>query len=133
MPRISGVDIPDNKRIDIALTSIYGVGRQNVIGILKSASVDPSLRAHKLTRDQIANLQRILEKINTEGNLRKLVRDNVERLKRIGSYRGARHTANLPARGQRTRTNARTRRGKRMTIGALTKEMAQKIVDQSKK
>lgn len=133
MPRLSGIDIPEQKRIDISLTSIYGIGRKNVIQILKEAGVDPSIRANKLTRDQIANLQRALEKINTEGNLRKLVRDNIERLKRIGTYRGSRHVAGLPARGQRTRTNSRTKRGKRKTIGALTKEMAQKLAEQTKK
>ncbi|MFC1749919.1 30S ribosomal protein S13 [Pseudomonadota bacterium] len=133
MPRISGVDIPENKRIDISLTRIYGIGRQNVTQILKDANIDPSTKADKLSRDQIATLQRVIEKINTEGNLRKLIRDNVERLKRISTYRGLRHTLNLPVRGQRTRTNARTKRGKRMTIGALTKEMAQKQTDQSAK
>ena len=129
MPRISGVDIPENKRIDISLTSIFGIGRKNVQNILKDANVDAQIRANKLSRDQITSLQRAIEKINTEGNLRKLVRDNIERLKRIDSYRGSRHLANLPVRGQRTRTNSRTKRGKRKTIGALSKEMAQKITD----
>ncbi len=133
MPRISGVDIPNEKRIDIALTYIYGIGRSNVKGILAEANIDASVRAHKLTPDEISRLQRAIEKINTEGNLRKLVRDNIQRLQRIGSYRGSRHSANLPSRGQRTRTNGRTKRGKRMTIGAMTKEMAQKLAEQAKK
>ena len=122
MPRIAGVDIPDNKRTDIALTYIFGIGRSNVANILKQAGVDGSIRAKDLTGQDISKLQRIIDKINTEGNLRKQIRENVERLKRISSYRGMRHSANLPARGQRTRTNARTKRGKRMTIGAISKE-----------
>lgn len=122
MPRIAGVDIPDSKRIDIALTYVYGVGRSNVTDLLKQASVKADIRAKDLTGDQIARIQKALEKINTEGNLRKQIRENVERLKRIGSYRGSRHAANLPARGQRTRTNGRTKRGKRVTIGAISKD-----------
>ncbi len=132
MPRISGVDIPDNKRIEIALTYIYGIGRQNVTQILKEANIDPNTRAHQLTTDQTSRLQRIIEKINTEGNLRKLIRDNIERIKRIGTYRGVRHTQSLPVRGQRTRTNARTKRGRRITVGALTKDSAQKLTEQKK-
>lgn len=122
MPRISGIDIPEQKRVDISLTYIFGVGRKNVVEILKEAGVDASKRAHALTSDEVSKLQRIIEKINTEGNLRKQIRENIERLKRIGSYRGARHIAGLPARGQRTKTNARTKRGRRQTIGAVSKE-----------
>ncbi len=125
MPRIAGVDLPDNKRIDIALTYVYGVGRQNVTEILSEANIDPATRAHKLSNDDVSRLQRAMEKINTEGNLRKLIRDNVERLRRIGAYRGQRHAAGLPSRGQRTRTNARTKRGRRATIGAISKDQAQ--------
>lgn len=122
MPRISGIDIPEQKRVDISLTYIFGIGRKNVVDILKEAGVKPSTRAHALTSDEVSRLQRIIEKINTEGNLRKQIRENIERLKRIGSYRGARHIAGLPARGQRTKTNARTKRGRRQTIGAVSKE-----------
>jgi len=122
MPRLAGIDIPDNKRTDIALTYIYGIGRSNIAAILKEAGVDGAVRAKNLTGQDIAKLQRVIEKINTEGNLRKQIRENIERLKRIGSYRGFRHIANLPSRGQRTRVNARTRRGRRMTVGAVTKE-----------
>lgn len=89
--------------------------------------VDGDTRAKNLTADEIARLQRVVDRINTEGNLRRLIRENVERLKRIGSYRGLRHMHNLPVRGQRTRTNARTKRGRKMTIGALSKEMAEKL------
>lgn len=133
MARISGVDIPDNKTVFIGLTKIYGIGQHKSTTILKEAGIDPNLRIHKLTPNQIAKIQKIIDKINTEGNLRKLVRDNIQRLKRIGSYRGLRHTQNLPVRGQRTRTNARTKRGRRMTIGALSKEMAQKVQEQQSK
>jgi small subunit ribosomal protein S13 len=122
MPRIQGVDLPENKRIDIALTYIYGIGRSNVVNILKEANVDASLRAKTLSHEEVARLQRVIEKINTEGNLRKQIRENIERLKRIGCYRGGRHISGLPVRGQRTRTNARTKRGKRMTIGAISKD-----------
>lgn len=122
MPRLAGIDVPDNKRTDIALTYIYGIGRSNVVDILKEAGVDGATRAKNLTGQDISRLQRVIEKINTEGNLRKQIRENIERLKRIGSYRGSRHIANLPSRGQRTRVNARTRRGRRMTVGAVAKE-----------
>ena len=120
MPRISGIDIPEQKRVDIALTYIYGIGRKNVTDILKEAGVNAATRASNLTADEVARLQRVIEKINTEGNLRKQIRENIERLKRIGPSRGARHIANLPVRGQRTRTNARTKRGRRQTIGAIS-------------
>ena len=122
MPRISGVDIPEQKRVDISLTYIFGIGRSNVKDILKEANIKSELKAGDLSSDQVSRLQRIIDKINTEGNLRKQIRENVERLKRIGSYRGSRHIANLPGRGQRTRTNARTKRGKRATVGAVSKE-----------
>lgn len=122
MARLAGVDIPDNKRIDIAITYVYGIGRAVSPFIIKEAKIEPSVRAKDLTNDEVSRLQKAIEKYNTEGNLRKLVRENIQRLRRIGSYRGARHAANLPARGQRTRTNARTKRGKRTTIGAVSKD-----------
>lgn len=122
MPRIAGVDIPDNKKVNIALTYIFGVGRNNVVDILKQAAVDGHKRAKDLTREEVASIQKIIDKINTEGNLKKQIRENIQRLRRIGSYRGDRHAAGLPVHGQRTRTNGRTKRGKRMTIGAVSKE-----------
>ncbi len=123
MPRISGIDIPEGKRADIALTHIYGVGRKNVVKILKSAGVDAAKRAKDLTEDEVSKIQKIVDSgLKVEGDLRKEIQENIKRLKQIGSYRGKRHSLNLPARGQRTRTNARTRRGKRVTIGALKKE-----------
>ena len=124
MPRIAGVDIPEQKRTVVALTYIFGVGRSNVEDLLKEAKVDPDKRARDLTGEEVSKLQRILDRYNTEGNLRKQVRENIDRLKRIGSYRGARHAAGLPVRGQRTRVNARTKRGKRKTVGALKKDDA---------
>jgi small subunit ribosomal protein S13 len=122
MPRIAGVDIPEQKRIEAALTYIFGIGKGNVRQILKEASIDPDKRANKLTTEETSRLLRIIDRINTEGNLRKQIRENIERLKRIGTYRGSRHSANLPTRGQRTRTNARTKRGKKRTIGAMKKD-----------
>jgi small subunit ribosomal protein S13 len=132
MPRIAGVDIPVEKRTEVALTYIYGIGRNNVKFILAEASVNPDKRAKDLTSEEVARLQRIIDRYNTEGNLRKQIRENIERLKRIGAYRGLRHIANLPARGQRTRVNARTKKGKRKTVGALKKEMLQKLEAVSK-
>ncbi len=127
MPRLSGVDIPAAKINRIALTYIYGIGRGNVEEVLHDAGVDGAKRAKELTADEISRLQRVLDRMNTEGNLRRIIRENIERLKRIGSYRGSRHIKGLPARGQRTRVNARTKRGRRMTIGALSKEVAAKM------
>lgn len=125
--RISGVTIPDEKRVDIALTYLYGVGRSNVYEILKKAEVEPSKRVKSLSEDEQKKIQNILENYKLEGDLRVEVTGNIKRLKEIGSYRGMRHSRNLPARGQRTRSNARTKRGKRMTIGAIKKEVAVKM------
>lgn len=133
MPRIVGVDVPNEKRVEIALTYVYGIGRHNVREILDKAAIEADKRARELTGEEIARLTRILDKYVIEGELRKTIRDNIERLKSIGAYRGARHIASLPARGQRTRTNARTKRGKRMTIGAIKKEEAPKVTSEQKK
>ncbi len=123
MARIAGVDIPNEKRIDIALTYLYGVGRSNVKNILLHAKVDPSKRVKTLDDEEVNRIAKIIEKEYTvEGELRRFISENIKRLKDIGSYRGMRHVRNLPVRGQRTRSNARTKRGKRVTIGALKKE-----------
>ncbi len=123
MARISGVDLPNDKRLDIALTYLYGVGRSNVKLILKKAELDPTRRFKTLTDDEVSKLTKIIEKETmVEGDLRRAVGDNVKRLIEIKAYRGIRHARRLPSRGQRTRTNARTKRGKRMTVGALKKE-----------
>lgn len=123
MARISGVDLPQEKRLDIALTYLFGVGRSNVVGILKKAELDGSRRFKTLTDDEVNKLAKLIEKETpVEGDLRRTIGDNIKRLTEIKSYRGMRHQKRLPARGQRTRTNARTKRGKRMTVGALKKE-----------
>ena len=123
MVRISGVDLPNEKRLDIALTYLYGIGRKNVRSVITKAQLDSSRRLNTLTDDEVSKLTKIIEKdFMVEGNLRRSIGDNVKRLVEIKSYRGMRHSKRLPARGQRTRTNARTKRGKRMTVGALKKE-----------
>ena len=127
MVRISGVDIPAAKRTEIALTYIFGIGRRNVGQLLKLANVNPDKRAKDLTSDEIGRLQKATDTISIEGPLRGSILDNIKRLKQIGTYRGLRHSNNLPSRGQHTRHNARTKRGKRMTVGALKKEDAAKI------
>ena len=132
MPRISGVDVPQNKHAEIALTSIYGIGRNNVGQILKLANVNGNKRAKDLSSDEVMRLTKAVETIPTEGSLRKLVTESIKRLRQIGTYRGSRHAHRLPARGQRTRHNARTKRGKRMTVGALKKEEAAKIQEAKK-
>jgi small subunit ribosomal protein S13 len=125
--RIVGVNIPDEKRVDIALSYIYGIGRKNTIPVLKQADVDPAKRAKTLTEDEIKRLTKVLEGYKIEGDLKAEIAGNVRRLRDIGSYRGMRHAHGLPARGQRTRSNARTKRGKRMTIGAIKKEVMAKM------
>jgi len=123
MARISGVDLPNEKRVDIALTYIYGVGRTNVNVILKHANIDGATRVKALTDDESNRIAKVIEKGYTvEGDLRQQISSNIKRLREIGTYRGMRHAHNLPVRGQRTRSNARTRRGKRMTIGAMKKD-----------
>lgn len=125
--RLVGVNIPDEKRVDIALTYIYGIGRTNVYEILKKASIEVSKRVKDLTDAETIQIQKAIEEIKTEGELRSDISESIRRLKEIGSYRGMRHTKNLPSRGQRTRSNARTKRGKRVTIGAIKKEVAEKM------
>lgn len=122
--RISGFDIPDEKRIEASLPYIYGVGPVNVRKILSKAGIDPNVRTKNLSRDKVARLHKVLETIPTGGNLKRMLLEDINRLKDIGCYRGLRHAQNLPVRGQRTRTNARTKRGKKRTIGAIRKDMA---------
>lgn len=124
--RIAGYNLQDEKRVDIALTYIYGIGRRNVVGILKKAEVDESKRVKSLSDLEQKKIQKVLEEYKLEGDLRAEVTSNIKRLKEIVSYRGGRHSKNLPVRGQRTRSNARTKRGKRVTIGAIKKEDAVK-------
>jgi len=117
----------EEKRVDIALTYLYGIGRSNVYGILKKVDIDPSKRVKELNEDEQKRLQKEIESYKIEGDLRTEIAGNIKILKEIGSYRGTRHTKNLPSKGQRTRSNARTKRGKRMTIGAIKKEVATKM------
>jgi small subunit ribosomal protein S13 len=123
MARIAGTDLPNDKRLDIALTYIYGIGRTNVVKVLKDAQLPAEKRVNTLTDEEINKIAKVIEKGYTvEGDLRRQVADNIKRLVEIRSYRGSRHTKNLPSRGQRTRSNARTKRGKRVTIGAMKKD-----------
>lgn len=117
MARIAGVDLPNKKRIQIALTSIYGIGRQRALEILAKANVDPSVRTHEISPDEIGRINTTInEGYKIEGDLRKDVSLHIKRLMDIGAYRGLRHRAGLPVRGQRTQSNARTRKGPRKTI-----------------
>ncbi len=117
MARISGVDLPTHKKIEIALTSIYGVGRQSARDIVKKASVDPNLKAGELDAKAISNLRKVIDgEYTVEGDLRREVAFSIKRLVDLGNYRGLRHRRGLPVRGQRTKTNARTRKGPRKTV-----------------
>lgn len=117
MPRVIGIDIPDNKRLEISLTYIYGVGRKVSNQIIDKLGLNKDMRARELTEDQIARLNAILtSEFVVEGDLRRQVQNNIKRLIGIHCYRGQRHRLGLPVRGQRTRTNARTRKGKRKTV-----------------
>lgn len=127
MARLSGIDLPNNKHINIALTYIHGIGKTESKRILEATDINPTTKAGDLTGSQVQTLAAVIEKTPVEGDLRKIVRENIQRLKRNGSYRGLRHHMGLPVRGQKTRTNARTRKGKRKTVGAMTKEMRQKM------
>ena len=133
MPRIAGVDIPEYKKVVYSLRSIYGIGLTTAKKVVKEANIDENKRARDLTPDEINRLQRIVDRFNTEGDLRRMISENIDRLKRIKAYRGIRHIMGLPVRGQRTRSNARTRKGKRKTVGAMTKEMAAKLEAAKKK
>ena len=124
MPRIAGFDIPANKRIEIGLTYIHGIGRSLSIEILKKAGIDADKRANKLDETEISSLQSIIQsEYRIGGELRREVQDNIKRMMSAGAYRGLRHRRGLPARGQRTKTNARTKRGKRRTVGSVKKEV----------
>jgi len=129
MARIAGVDLPRNKRIDIALTYIYGIGRTNAKKIVNAADVVPSTKAQDLTESDISGIRNIIDQdYKVEGELRREEEMNIRRLIEINSYRGARHRHNLPVRGQRTSTNARTRKGvkKTISVGRKTKEAARR-------
>lgn len=133
MVRIVGVEIPDERKVPYALTKIHGVGKQRAYDILRDAGIDFDKRVKDLTDQDVLKIQKQVESFPTEGILRKRVRENIQRLKRTGTYRGARHAAGLPVRGQRTRTNARTKRGRRQTVGAFKKDMLTKMGQEKKK
>ena len=122
MARIAGIDLPKEKRIEIALTYIYGIGRPLSNKILKQAGVNPDIRAKDMKEEEVSRIAAIIQKeYKVEGDLRRDISQNIKRLIDIGSYRGLRHRKSLPVRGQRTKTNARTRKGPRKTVGVTRK------------
>ena len=127
MARIAGRDLQDNWKVDYALTTIRGLGWSLSKVIMKAAGIPSTKRISDLSADELAKINSELEKYPIEGDLARVVRGNIQRLQVIGSYRGLRHSRNLPVRGQRTRTNARTKRGKRKTVGAFKKEVLSKM------
>ena len=127
MPRLVGVDIPNDKRIEISLRYIYGVGPKVAADVLKEAQIDPGTKAKDLTEDEVSRIAGVIERsYQVEGALRRMVQGNIARLRDIGCYRGLRHRRGLPVRGQRTRTNARTRKGPKKTVAGKkgVKEMS---------
>lgn len=127
MARISGVTIPDAKQIQIALTYVYGIGPKTAGDILTAAKVEATVRTKDLTDAEISRIQDVINAdLTVEGELHRVVAGNIKRLKDIKAYRGLRHAASLPSRGQRTKTNARTRRGKKVTVGGTAKKVAAK-------
>ena len=125
--RILGVELPDNERAQVGLTRFFGIGSTNVKKLAKMAKIDLDTRIKDLSRDDVSVLMKALESFKIEGDLKKEIRENIDRLKAIKSYRGIRHIVSLPVHGQRTKTNARTRKGKKKTVGSLTKEAWAKI------
>ncbi len=122
MARIAGVDLPREKRVEIGLTYIYGIGRPTALAILEKAGIDPNTRIKDLTEDEAGKIRKIIdEEYLVEGDLRREVSMNIKRLMEIGSYRGIRHRRGLPVRGQKTKTNARTRKGPKKTVGRKKK------------
>jgi len=123
MPRIIGVDIPNDKRIEIGLTYLYGIGKTRAANILKETGISPDKRAKDLDDQEVLAITKIIQDVyQVEGDLRRLNTSNIKRLMSIGSYRGLRHKRSLPARGQRTKTNARTRKGPKRTVGVQRKK-----------
>jgi small subunit ribosomal protein S13 len=117
MPRVAGVEIPDNKPIEVSLRYIYGIGPKNARDVLEEAGVDGHIRANKLNDEQLSKISTIIDReYQVEGQLRRQIAQNISRLREIGCYRGSRHRRGLPVNGQRTRTNARTRKGPRKTV-----------------
>lgn len=127
MARIAGIELNDNWKVDFALTRIKGLGWPLATKLLVSLNIDKKKRMKDLTSDELAKISAKLDEMPIEGELARQVRGNIQRLQMIGSYRGIRHSRGLPVRGQRTRTNARTKRGKRKTVGAFKKEVLSKM------
>jgi small subunit ribosomal protein S13 len=127
MARIAGVDLPRQKRVDIALRYIYGIGPLRAVEIVQKAQLDPAMRVKDLSEAEVARIRNVLDRdYKVEGDLRREIAMNIKRLQEIGTYRGLRHRRNLPARGQRTRTNARTKRGTRKTVAGRKRSKAKK-------
>lgn len=127
MARIAGVDIPRNKKIEISITYIFGIGRSNGMDILKRANVNPDIRVRDLTEEEVGRIRELVEReYRVEGDLRREIQLNIKRLMDIGCYRGLRHRKGMPLRGQRTRTNARTRRGRKGQAIGIKKKTAKK-------
>lgn len=127
MARIAGVDLPRNKRVEVALTYIYGIGLKSSQDILRQSEVSPDTRVRDLAEDEVARLREVIDRnYQVEGDLRREVQMNIKRLQEIQCYRGLRHRRNLPVRGQRTRTNARTKRGARRTVPGRRRARAKK-------
>jgi small subunit ribosomal protein S13 len=134
MTRIFGVSLPDDKRVEYGLTLIYGIGWQRAKEILKATNIDPNKKIGHLSEEELRKITDFIEKnYKVEGELREEIMENIKRLKEIGCYRGIRHIRGLPVRGQRTRSNARTKRGKRKTVGALRKEVWAKLEQEKQK
>lgn len=127
MARISGVTIPSEKQIQISLTYVFGIGPKTAGDILVEAKVEPTVRTKNLTDEEVSRIQEVINSnLIVEGELQRVVAGNIKRLKDINAYRGLRHKQSLPSRGQRTKTNARTRRGKKTTVGGTAKKVASK-------
>lgn len=126
MARVAGVEIPDNKKAKIALTYIRGIGRANAVLVLEKSKVDPEVRVKELNETSLAAINKAIESLGIpiEGELQRIVRQNIKRLEDIGSYRGSRHKMGLPARGQRTSHNARTLKGRKKTVGGLKRKLS---------
>ena len=127
MARIAGVDIPRDKRVDVSLRYLYGIGPNNALKVIQQAQVNPATRVRDLTDEEVNRIREIIDRDYTvEGDLRREVRQNIQRLIEINCYRGIRHRRNLPAHGQRTKTNARTKRGQRRTVAGKRRSTAKK-------
>ena len=126
MARIAGVELPSEKRVDIGLTYIFGIGRANVVKVMKDSGVDGAKRVKDLTEEEVGKLAKAVDQFRVEGDLKQQINQNIRRIEEIGTYKGLRHRRGLPVRGQRTRSNARTKRGKRKTVGTVRKDVVAK-------